>query len=178
MKEVNGRATIIMVDESGVERGSRLTRPRTIRPWNLDFSLCSIESSFPHLFWLLFMRLFLEDSFVLHLPSLSFCLFLLLGLLNTLFHQPMAMTDPVNTEIRHRDILFVTTQRGRDVPVINGYIFFPKDKKRKDSSAAQRIVALQSLSVKTDTDNTTHQSPRTTTHLTMSLSDTWRTEIN
>ena len=90
----------------------------------------------------------------------------------------MAMTDPVNTEIRHRDILFVTTKRGRNVPVINGYILFPRERNEKDSRAAQRIVALQSLPVKTDMDNTTHQSPRTTTHLTMSLSDTRRTKIN
>ena len=43
----------------------------------------------------------------------------------------MATPDTPATESRHRDLRFVTTQRGRGIPVINGYIFTPKDKERK-----------------------------------------------
>ena len=43
----------------------------------------------------------------------------------------MATSDTANTESRNRDIRFVTTQRGRDVPIINGYVFTPKDKERR-----------------------------------------------
>lgn len=49
----------------------------------------------------------------------------------TLSSHSMATADTANTESRNRDIRFVTTQRGRDVPVINGYVFTPKDKERR-----------------------------------------------
>ena len=61
------------------------------------------------------------------------------------------MTDPGNTEIHHRDILFVTTQRGRDVPVINGYIFFPKDKERKRFKCRTKNCRA-SITVREDAD--------------------------
>ena len=41
------------------------------------------------------------------------------------------MVDSRADETRHRDVEFITTQMGRDVPVIGGYIFLPKDKERR-----------------------------------------------
>ena len=132
--------------------GSRLTRPRTIRPCNLDFSFCSIESSFSqHLFSSTFhvssSRRFLPSTpSVLFFLSLSTC-----RPCKALFDHPMAMTDPVNNWIRHGDILFATTQRGRDVPVINGYIFFPKDKERKRFKCRTKNCRA-SITVREDAD--------------------------
>ena len=41
------------------------------------------------------------------------------------------MVDASGDETRRRDVEFITTQMGRDVPVTGGYIFLPKDKERR-----------------------------------------------